>query len=392
MVLEVNQAIVNESLQTEQVMEQLSSTVDVIVDNIEKYTNAARYGKGNNYALNNLRTAVQNQFPLVDWLLSTSLSQMIENAWQNGSLPTVTDEDGNVYLKAPLNVFTTPPKDTKGECCWLPFDIAACGGKAPINILCLKDCVDMLNHLLDRKLKVQSNDLIGFFKQAGQTYEEVRDFMNRESMAFYTANTIVNGQLDLTTPILKKFHGLMEILKRPEVFKMQGTNILAAFDSIGYRMDVLGGSFIFAAHPLTVASIKNAIRPNRYGILPDGWTINGESIFYKGAQVLPDKTVPVDVENGTGVIWQLSGESVGVFLGTTLRPAEDYIIRNQFTTTNDVNKGCATECDIYYNLGSVVTNNVARLAVITDVPLAAGINAYSLANLLDRVYVETLAP
>ena len=46
----------------------------------------------------------------------------------------------------------------------------------------------------------------------------------------------------------------MEILKRPEVFKMQGTNILAAFDSIGYRMDVLGGSFIFAAHPL--ASIK----------------------------------------------------------------------------------------------------------------------------------------
>ena len=35
MVLEVNQAIVNESLQTEQVMEQLSSTVDVIVDNIE---------------------------------------------------------------------------------------------------------------------------------------------------------------------------------------------------------------------------------------------------------------------------------------------------------------------------------------------------------------------
>ena len=39
MVLEVNQAIVNESLQTEQVMEQLSSTVDVIVDNIEKYTN-----------------------------------------------------------------------------------------------------------------------------------------------------------------------------------------------------------------------------------------------------------------------------------------------------------------------------------------------------------------
>ena len=60
-----------------------------------------------------MRTAVQNQFPLVDWLLSTSLSQMIENAWQNGSLPTVTDEDGNVYLKAPLNVFTTPPKILK---------------------------------------------------------------------------------------------------------------------------------------------------------------------------------------------------------------------------------------------------------------------------------------
>ncbi|MGH2252036.1 hypothetical protein ACQ1Y7_16185, partial [Enterococcus faecalis] len=76
-----------------------------------------------------------------------------------------------------------------------------------------------LNHLLDRKLKVQSNDLIGYFKQAGQTYEEVRDFMNRESMAFYTANTIVNEQLDVTTPILKKFHALMEILKPPEVFK-----------------------------------------------------------------------------------------------------------------------------------------------------------------------------
>ncbi|MGH2251943.1 hypothetical protein ACQ1Y7_15615, partial [Enterococcus faecalis] len=78
-------------------------------------------------------------------------------------------------FKAPLNVFKTPPKDSKGECCWLPFDIPAWGGKAPINILCLKDCLDMLNHLLYRKLKVQSNDIIGFFKQAGQTYEEVRD-------------------------------------------------------------------------------------------------------------------------------------------------------------------------------------------------------------------------
>lgn len=66
----------------------------------------------------------------------------------------VIDEDGNVYLKVFLNVFMILLKDIKGECCWLFFDIVVCGGKVLINILCLKDCVDMLNYLLDCKLKV----------------------------------------------------------------------------------------------------------------------------------------------------------------------------------------------------------------------------------------------
>lgn len=386
----LTQSVVDDALFTDQVVDKLSSAIQL--QNTNNLSNAPYFGRGTDYSKNSLRSSIQNQFPLVNWLLNTSLSQMIESAWNNGSLPTVRDTNGDTYLQAPLSVFTEPPKDTTGECCWLPFDINACGGKAPMNILCLKDCVDMIDFLLERKLKVQANDLIGMIKQPGQTYKEVRDFINRESMAFYTANTIINGQVDVETPALKKFHGLLEILKRPEVVKYPGFNILAGFDALRIRMNILGGNYAFSAHPLVVDSIRTSITPNCQGVLPYGWSKNGDDIFFHGAPFIEDTHMPIDLESGTGTVVMLASDAVGVFLATTLRPGEDYIIRNQFTTNTNIDKGCATECDIYYNMGTVVTNNPAKLGVLTDVPLSPSINGVTLQGLLGKVYRETLIP
>lgn len=372
-----------------------NNSVDIV--DFAKLSNIGEIGMAPDFSQNQLANDFQNNFPLVQWLLSTSRSRQIQTAFNNGSAQIHRDSSGELNIVLPWEVGTTLPEDTQNECCWTPLDLAKCGSEVPLKLLCLKDCDKILENFVWSKKRFGSNDLTGYFARQGETVRQARDRMARLSMVYFTSYNIINGTSATGTSVLKPFHGLLEVVEDKTVIKILGQNILAAFDSLGCRLAVMSGAntgeIIFAVHPLTYMAIKKVIVPGKFnGELPENWTkdANG-NVRFMGYRFIEDKTVPVDVAKGTGDVWMLDGRSVGGIMGTTLSPSEDFI-RRTISTTDTPSDGCATECTFYYNFGAVFGTNPNRLAVITDIPLSATCMGATLDGLDAMIKPQTIVP
>lgn len=374
----------------------MNNAVDI--NSFATLSNIGEIGMAPDYSQNSLANDFQNEFPLVDWLMSTSKSNQVQRAFNNGNAMINRDSTSselNVVL--PFEVGTTLPESTQGECCWTPLDLAKCGSQVPLKLLCLKDCEKILDNLVFGKKRFGSHDLTGYFAQEGETVKQARERMAKLSMAYFTSYNIINGTTTTGTSVLKPFHGLLEVMEDATVIKILGTNILAAFDSLGCRLSVAGGTtgaydLIFAVHPLTYLAIKEVIVPGKNGQLPSNWTKDADGeVKFMGHRFIQDKTVPVDVTKGVGDVWAIDGGSTGVVMGTTLSPSEDFIKRT-FATTDSPDNGCATECTFYYNFGAVFNTNPNRLAVITNVPLSATCLGATLDGLDSIITPSTIVP
>ena len=357
-------------------------------------SNVTNIGRGTSYADNVLATLPQLSDPLFTWLMNTPVSNMLANALSNGSIQLYKGTDGKWYLKAPLNVGTLPATDTGDNCCFLPFDLSACQETAPLSLLCVKDCLDIMDSFIENKLKVQPNDLINYFKKSGQTYKEVRRNMNILSLQFYIMQNVLWGQKGVRTPTTKDFQGLLDIMKSPKVLKLYGGNVISALNQIVCRLSYLDNTsnFVIAVSPAVYETIKEAFQPNEFGRLPVGVTLNGETLIYKGLRFVVSKYVPVDIESGKGSMYVLDGNVLGAFLGDSItNKSEEFIKQNQDLNDNPSN-GCGEICDYFYNYGTTVVTNYNHLAVIEDVKISSACNPVSLANIGQLVIPETIAP
>lgn len=335
-----------------------------------------------------LKSEMQNRFPLVDWLLNTRLSQSMRGISSRGMMAVHKDENGKWVMEVPRTIWSELPESTANECCWLPFDFAKCAGTVPLNLLCLKDCDEILDIFVGRLLRPGNIPELSY---AGESLNDVKRRVARLSMAFFTAKNIILGLDGVYTNTLKPFHGLLSVMENQAVIALYGNSILAAFDSLGCRLDVLGGyeSSIIAVNPIVFSAIDAAVQPGQNGELPAGWTrVNGE-LRFKGIRFLLDKTVPVDLTDGTGEAWLLNGEVVGAFMGTDLAPTEDFIYRNSDPDT--AANGCRTDCTYYYNFGAAFNNNANKLAKIVDIPLNA-VCSNAIGDLGGLIVPETLIP
>lgn len=339
-----------------------------------------------------LKSEIQNNFPLVAWLLSTSMSQALRRDAMSGLQHLHMGENGKWVLEVPRSIWTELPASTADECCWIPFDFAKCGGNVPINLLCLKDCDKILDQLIMDTLRVGSRVNVPGIATPNDTLDDIKRRVARLSMAFFTAHNIVLGLDNVYTDTLKPFHGLLQLMENPAVTTIYGGSILAAFDSAGCRLDVLGdtGNWVVAGHPLTITAVENAIQPGQNGELPAGWTRTGDSVSYKGMRFIADKTLPVDKETSTGELWLMSGRAVGAFMGTDLAPQEPFIRLGAHTPDTPAN-GCATECVYYYNYGTTFTNNANGLMKIVDVPLDTNC-VTAVSDLWGLIQPQTLIP
>lgn len=340
-----------------------------------------------------IASEVQDNFPVVARLLRTRMSQVMRDRATrnliNAHKETIDDETKWV-LEIPATVYTTEPTSTADECCWVPFDFDKCASNVPLNLLCLKDCENMEDVIMDRIVRFGRNDAIPGIASAGETLREVKERIDRLSMAFFTAKNILLGIDNTYTDTLKPFHGLLATLENPAVTHIDGTNILEAFDMLGCRLAIFGGNQWFAVHPLIYDAIDAAVYPDENDRLPEGWARRNGTLTYKGRGFVLDKAMPIDTEAGTGEIWMIDDNTVGAFMATDLNPTEPFT-RRTGENYGVTNADCGSECLYLYNMGTTFAQDANKIAVITDVPVRAGC-VDTVADLASLVSPTTLIP
>lgn len=318
-----------------------------------------------------VKTELMNRHPLYTWLVGTELSRRVRGEIGGRDANCYLTKGENGYeIKVPGSFWSLEPTDTSEECCWVPLDFAKCSGSVPVKRLCLKDCDNIDDELMGRFLKVNGN--YGGVARSGETYAETKKRIARMSMAFFTVYNIMYGRIGQTTPVLKEFHGLFDVMSNAAVVSIPGANILSAFASLWCRLALLGDTtgIVFGVNPIVYNTILDVIVPDQYNRYPAGWSRNGESVTFHGIRFIQDRFVPVDMEAGTGEVWVLNGDAVGVWMATDLMPADAFIKESGHQEQTLAN-GCGSDCTYYYNFGSVFNNNANRIAKIVDIPISA---------------------
>ena len=338
-----------------------------------------------------VKSEIINRFPLVTWLLGTELVSRTRSTIAREGGCVFHKVDGQWVIDMPKSVWTEAISSENTECCWVAPDLASCGGSVPIKLLCLKDCENILDSFIEDSLRMTERGSLPPVSYANDSIGDVRRRFDRMTMAFLTAYTAINGSDDVYTDILKPFHGLFQVMENPGVAAISGVNILGAFDSVACRLAFLGGSnYVFALNPIVYQTLLSVVKADQYGNYPDGWTRNGDSLRFRGIGFVQDRFVPVDLENATGEVWLLNGESVGLYLATDLMPG-DRFIRPDETHGDTPANGCASKCTYYYNYGAVLNNNANRLMKIVDLPIS-GACTEALSDYQDLVVPTTIIP
>lgn len=336
-----------------------------------------------------LRNVLQDRYPLATWLSGTPFSRMMRQRSTNPQLfHHGAEGEADWVMEVPGTVWTLAPANSGSDCCWTIPDFAKCAGNVPLNFVCLKDCDSIFDAMVYERLRINQRARLEGFAREGETLEQVENRIRHLWMAFYTMHTVILGTSNTSDNIVKPFHGLLEVLQNAAVTSISGANILAAFDSLGCRIDVLGGgNWVFAINPLLYRSIEDAVKPDVNGNLPGGWSKVNDRLRFHGIGFIDDKLVPVDMENMTGDIWVLDGDTVGMFLGYSIGNEKE--IRNDFTEKT-LEEGCGQLCTYLYNYGTVANNNANRIMVISGVPVSSACT--EIADLADLINPATLVP
>ena len=337
-----------------------------------------------------LRNELQNRYPLATWLSGTPFSRMMRQRSTNPQLfhHGVGEDAADWVMEVPGTVYTLAPANSGSDCCWTIPDFAKCASEVPLNFVCLKDCDSIFDSMVYERLRINQRARLEGFAREGETMEQVENRIRHLWMAFYTMHTVILGTSNTSDNIVKPFHGLLEVMQNDAVLSVSGANILAAFDSIGCRLDVLGGSnWVFALNPLMYRSLEDAIVPDANGNLPSGWTRQNGRLRFHGIGFIDDKLIPVDMTNMTGDIWLIDGDSTGMFLGYSIGNEKE--IADDFTEQT-LENGCGQICHYLYNYGTVANNNANRVMVISDVPVSSACT--EIADLAALINPTTLVP
>lgn len=336
-----------------------------------------------------LRNVLQDRYPLATWLAGTSFAAMMRRrSTDPQKFHRGADGEAEWVMEVPGSVWTLEPVNSGEDCCWTIPDFAKCSSNVPLTFVCLKDCDNIFDTMVFERLRIDRRTSLEGFAREGETLEQVENRIRHLWMAFYTMHTAVLGTMNTSDNIVKPFHGLLEVLQNSAVVSISGANVLAAFDSLGCRLDVLGGNgWVFAINPLLYRTLEDVVIADERGNLPNGWTkVNGR-LRFKGIGFIDDKLVPVDMEAMTGDIWLIDGDATGLFMGYAIGREKE--IKNDFTEKT-LEEGCGQLCTYLYNYGTVANNNANRVMVISDVPVSNACTEIS--DLAELINPMTLVP
>ncbi len=336
-----------------------------------------------------LRNELQRYSELATWLLATPFARMMRRrSTDPQKFHRGTEEGVEWEMEVPGTVWTLDPQNSGSDCCWTIPDFAKCAGKVPLNFVCLKDCDSIFDKMVFDRLRVNQKSRLEGFAREGETINDVENRIRHLWMAFYTLHTVILGTTKTSDNITKPFHGLLEVIQNDAVISLSGANILGAFDSMGCRLDVLGGDgWVFATHPLIYRSLEAVVVADERGNYPAGWSKENGRLRFHGHGFIDDKLVPVDMDKMTGEIWVLDGSAVGAFLAYDI--GNELEIKDDFTEKT-LGEGCAQLCTYLYNFGTVANNNANRLMVVSNVPISSACT--EIADLASLINPTTLVP
>lgn len=336
-----------------------------------------------------LRNELQRYSALATWLLDTPFARMLRRRSTDPQKFHKSATEGVEWeMDIPGTVYTLDPQNAGADCCWTIPDFAKCAGTVPLNFVCLKDCDKIFDKMVLDRLRINDKVDLEGFARSGETVADVENRIRHLWMAFYTLHTVILGTTTTSDNITKPFHGLLEVLQNDAVISMSGASILGAFDSIGCRLDVLGGdNWVFATNPVIYRSLESVVVADERGNYPGGWSKANGRLRYHGIGFVDDKLVPVDMENMTGDIWLMDGSAIGAFLAYNI--GNEMEIREDFTEQSKEN-GCGQVCTYLYNFGTVASNNANRLMVISGVPISSACT--QIADLASLINPTTLVP
>lgn len=345
----------------------------------------AVFGGCNSADVRTFNEMMETEFPLAMWLMNTPYARTLRNRI-NSDLKNIFMDGNKIKVNIPGEAYSIPRTQGADECCWVPDDLAKCGGTAEIKTLCLKDSENIGQSLIFNNIRLNDSTI---------TVEEERKLIALRSLALHTAITVVQGTLGAFTDLTKPFQGLAEVLQNPAITSIDASAcILGAFDIVACRLAVVGGheNSVFWMHPLTLNAVKAELKKDINGNLPAGWSITDQgNVFFEGVPLRADKFMMYDFQNSTGTIVLLNGNNIGAVLGAT--SDADYgegsrFVRNSYGYSAN---GCGADTVYYFNYGTVALNNANKALLISNVATSANC-VQAVQDLQDVLATQTIVP
>lgn len=305
--------------------------------------------------------------------------------FDQASLGTLRQAKNGDWIMEGISWGTKPPTwDTDDDsCCFTEkFTMTATGDATPIKYLCFKDCETRLDRIMKNKVTFKQGDLLNLFQRLGMSYAEAEQFMAWYTFAYIVQRHIVQGMLNFTGQGLRPFAGVAEMMSHPGVTPIDASgSVIGAFRQVACYLDVLdsqSSNYKIYVHPLTLRGIKSEIVPGKDGRLPEGWSINGNAVSFRGIPFGTSYHLPYDMET------TMTGEAYVIDLSKVEALTEFDLFVPQssiYTTRDEVGNGnlsdpgqvpgCEVICDKYENLGLVYTNSPVSHLLIANIPLDA---------------------
>lgn len=332
--------------------------------------------------------------------MQDELVEDILKRFDNANLGTLRKMNNGDWVMEGITWGTKAPdwSTDDNSCCFTEkFTMQVTGDATPIRYLCFKDCENRLDRMLKDKVHFKQGDLLNLFQQLGMSYEESEQFMAWYTFAYIVQRHIVQGMLNFQGQGLRPFAGVAEMMSHPGVTPIDaGGSVIGAFRQVACYLDVLDNQssrYKIYVHPLTLKGIKSAIVPGKDGQLPQGWSVNGESLSFKGIPFGTSYHLPFDMENTmTGEAYIIDLSKVEALTQYDLFVPQESI----YTTRTEVAggmlngegqvPGCEVVCDKYENFGLVHTNSPISHILVANIPLDSTCPAVLFERIQESLY------
>lgn len=284
------------------------------------------------------------------------------------------------YIQTPYVISDTPvgADDDGTGCCVGTPTVTACRYKLDLHELCVKDCVDTsLDEMLEAEVKQKSIDTTMPWSQVGRSMAAKRAAFVAKYAKFIFERNAILGTPEYSGDGLRPFNGLISRLLDDRVLKVDGSaGFISSIEMLNCRLTAMGldaGRFIIAINPVAMPTLRQEVRTYMKSDPLTDWRLVGNTVTYKGMEIVTSRFVDVDLETNTTSMWLIDPSKVGI------KFIRD--ITNPYIKRIDSQDDCGGHCITMHNAGTTVVTNWNGLMLIQNIGLDAICDSLSLTGL-----------